>query len=100
MEIKKAETEKGLQISLVGRLDAVTSPEFQSVVEEIFKSAIEELIFDFNDLEYVSSAGLRIILNAQKLAINNNCKLKIINVNTDVMDVFKITGFDDFLTIE
>ena len=100
MEIKKVEKEKWVQISLIGRLDAITSSQLQLALDEIFKSTIEELVFDFKELEYVSSAGLRIILNAQKLALSIRCKMKLINVNSDVMDVFKITGFDDFLTIE
>lgn len=100
MEIKKIEKEKGVQISLIGRLDATTSSELQLALDEIFKSNIEELVFDFKELEYVSSAGLRVVLNAQKLALNISCKMKLINVNKDVMDVFKITGFDEFLTIE
>ena len=100
MEIKKVEKEKWVQISLIGRLDATTSLQLQLALDEIFKSTIEELVFDFKELEYVSSAGLRIILNAQKLALSIRCKMKLINVNSDVMDVFKITGFDDFLTIE
>ncbi len=100
MEIKKVEKEKSVQISLIGRLDATTFSELQLVLDEIFKSKIKELVFDFKELEYVSSAGLRILLNAQKLALNNSFKMKLINVNKDVMDVFKITGFDEFLTIE
>ena len=100
MKIKKVENERCVQISLIGRLDATSSSELQLVLDEVFKSTIEELTFDFKELEYVSSAGLRIVLNAQKLALNNSCKMKLINVNKDVMDVFKITGFDEFLTIE
>ena len=100
MKIKKVENERCVQISLIGRLDATSSSELQLVLDEVFKSTIEELTFDFKELEYVSSAGLRIILNAQKLALSIRCKMKLINVNSDVMDVFKITGFDDFLTIE
>ena len=100
MKIKKVENERCVQISLIGRLDAASSSELQLVLDEAFKSIIEELTFDFKELEYISSAGLRIILNAQKLALSNSCKMRLVNVNKDVMDVFKITGFDEFLTIE
>ncbi len=101
MEIKKVEKENGVHIiSLVGRLDTITSPELQSVLDVVFKSDVKELTLDFKELEYVSSAGLRVILNAQKLSLSTNCKMKLINVGSEVMDVFKITGFDEFLTIE
>lgn len=100
MEINQNKNGNCLQIGLVGRLDATTSPELQVVLDNDFKESIAELIFDFKKLEYISSAGLRVILNAQKTMSNNNSKMKIINVNKDVMDVFKITGFNEFLTIE
>ena len=60
---------------------------------------INELVFDFTDLEYISSAGLRVILKAQKI-MNGKGGMKVINVNESIMDVFEITGFADFLTIE
>lgn len=83
---------------LSGRLDTVTAPKFNEALEEILPTATE-LILDLEKLEYISSAGLRIILKAQKI-MSSKGKLKLIHVNKSVMEVFDITGFTDLLTIE
>ena len=82
-------------LKLEGRLDTATAPELEKCIEE----SLNELVFDFTDLEYISSAGLRVILKAQKI-MNGKGGMKVINVNESIMDVFEITGFADFLTIE
>ena len=81
-----------------GRLDTVTAPETESVIKEILPG-ITELTFDFEKLEYISSAGLRVLLSAQK-AMNNQGKMNIVNVNETIMEIFEVTGFSDILTIE
>ena len=86
------------QLKISGRLDTSTAPELESTIDACL-SGVEELIMDFEGLEYVSSAGLRVILKTQKI-MNNQGNMKIINVNDTIMEVFDITGFADVLTIE
>lgn len=86
------------QLKISGRLDTSTAPELESTIDACI-SGIEDLIIDFEGLEYVSSAGLRVILKAQKI-MNKQGSMKIINVNDTIMEVFDITGFADVLTIE
>lgn len=93
---KNAEATK-LTIAITGRIDTTTAPELESAIDEI--NGVTELVLDFAGVEYISSAGLRVILKAQK-KMNQDGKMKLINVNDDVMDVFDITGFLDILTIE
>lgn len=98
MEIIKKADGEALNIALDGRLDTMTAPQLESEVKESLEG-VKELVFDFEKLDYVSSAGLRVILSAQK-AMNKQGSMKILNVNSDIMDVFEITGFADILTIE
>ena len=86
------------QLKISGRLDTSTAPELETTIDNCI-SGVEELIIDFEGLEYVSSAGLRVILKAQKI-MNKQGSMKIINVNDTIMEVFDITGFADVLTIE
>lgn len=86
-----------LVISVSGRLDTVTAPELETFLLENL-SGVKKLIFNLKDMEYTSSAGLRIFLKAQKL-MNNQGEMIIENVQSDVMEVFEMTGFTDFLTI-
>lgn len=85
-------------LALAGRLDTVTAPELEASLTELLPTA-DSLIFNLEGLEYISSAGLRVILKAQK-ALAEKSGLKLINVPESVMEVFDITGFSDFLTIE
>lgn len=96
MEIIKTQKENALQIALSGRLDTTTAPQLEEALE---LDGVTELNFDFAKLEYISSAGLRVLLAAQKL-MNKQGEMKVKNVNSDIMDVFEITGFSDILTIE
>lgn len=98
MEIKKTVNGDELLIALDGRLDTTTAPR----LEEEIRSSIEnvkKLAFDFEKLEYISSAGLRVLLATQKI-MNKQGSMVIKNVNETVMDVFSVTGFVDILTIE
>ena len=84
-------------IALEGRLDTVTAPE----LEKELKSSLEgvsELTLDFEKLEYISSAGLRVLLAAQK-AMNKQGEMKLLHVNETIMEIFEVTGFSDILTI-
>ena len=98
MEIIKNKNGASFDVSLVGRLDTTTAPALESVVTGEL-GGISELIFDFEKLEYISSAGLRVLLAAQK-TMNKQGRMVICNVNSDIMEVFDITGFSDILTIE
>ncbi len=93
---KTMENNKAI-LSVEGWLDTNSAPELGREIEAL--SDIESLILDFDKLEYISSAGLRILLSTQK-TMNKQGSMVIKNVNEDVMDIFNITGFVDFLTIE
>lgn len=98
MEIIKQQDGEKLTIQIVGRLDTTTAPELENELNASLPG-IKELCFDLAKLEYVSSAGLRVLLAAQK-TMNNQGAMKITNVIPEVMEVFEITGFTDILTIE
>lgn len=87
-----------LTLTLSGRLDTNSSPALEAELKQSV-GGVKELIFDFSGVEYISSAGLRILLAAQKV-MNRQGSMKLIGVNADVMEVFEITGFSDILTIE
>ena len=98
MTINKKLEENVCTLEIGGRLDTVTAPELESVLKEI-PAEVTKLVLDFKELEYISSAGLRVLLSAQK-AMNKQGKMVIRNVCPDIMEVFEITGFSDILTIE
>ncbi len=98
MTINKTQEDSKLTVVIEGRLDTTTAPQLESELRSAI-SGITELIFDFTGLEYISSAGLRVLLSAQKV-MNRQGKMIIRNVNQTVMDVFDVTGFTDLLTIE
>lgn len=98
MEIRKTQEGSTLTIALVGRLGTTTAPRLEAELKTGI-GGVMELIFDFAELEYISSAGLRVILSAQKV-MNRQGSMVIRNVNENVMEVFEVTGFVDILTIE
>lgn len=98
MNIAKNQNQNELELKLTGRLDTTTAPELENELKESL-GGISMLILDFAELEYISSAGLRVILSAQK-AMNKQGKMIVRNVNSEVNEVFEITGFSDILTIE
>lgn len=98
MEIIKTQNENSLILALVGRLDTTTAPQLEAVVKESL-SGVTDLVLDFEKLDYISSAGLRVVLAAQK-TMNKQGKMIIRGVCSDIMEVFDITGFTDILTIE
>jgi anti-sigma B factor antagonist len=98
MTINKTKNGSALTIALEGRLDTITAPELEKQLQEDLQD-IDSLTFDFKGLEYISSAGLRVLLSAQK-AMAKRGIMKVSNVNEIVMEVFDVTGFTDILTIE
>ena len=98
MKIEKNLNEKNLVVALEGRLDTTTAPQ----LEEELKTGLEgvtNLVIDLSKLEYISSAGLRVLLSAFKI-MRNKGKMKVTNANELVKEVFEVTGFSDFLPIE
>ena len=85
-------------IALEGRLDTTTAPELEKELKAVIESA-DALTLDFSDLDYISSAGLRVLLSAHK-AMSKKGGMKVVNVNELVREVFDVTGFSDILTIE
>ena len=85
-------------IKLVGRLDTITAPALDKTINEDIADA-KNLVLDLKELEYISSAGLRVLLSAQK-KFGKLGYLKVINVCEEIMSVFEMTGFADILTIE
>ncbi|MBE5827823.1 MAG: STAS domain-containing protein [Butyrivibrio sp.] len=98
MTINKTANGNELTIALEGRLDTTTAPQ----LDDELKSALEgitKLEFNFEKLEYISSAGLRVLLSAQKV-MNKQGSMVIKNVNEEIQEIFEVTGFVDILTIE
>ena len=96
MNINLNKNEDKLIISLEGRLDTTTSPNLES---EYRKLDEKNIVLDLKDLNYISSAGLRVLLTMQK-EMNKKGSLEIINVCDDVLDIFEVTGFNDILNIK
>ena len=96
IEVNKSGTV--LTISPSGRLDTSTSPELQAVVSENI-DGVTDLTFDLKQLDYLSSAGLRVLMSTQKI-MNKQGEMRLINVNEDVMDIFDMTGLTDVFDIE
>ena len=98
MTINKSQKDNTLCINLEGRLDTMTAPELEAELNQSLGS-VNELIFDFSKLDYISSAGLRVLLSAHKAMVSKG-GMKITHVNEIVQEVFDVTGFSDILTIE
>jgi len=97
MKIEKQLNGAELVLTLEGRLDTTTAPELEAEIKVL--SGVESLTLDMKSLDYLSSAGLRVLLAAQK-TMNKQGKMVLRNVNETIMEVFEITGFVDILTIE
>lgn len=98
MNISKIANESSLTLALEGRLDTTTAPQLEQAINESTEG-ITALVFDLEKLQYVSSAGLRVLLAAQK-RMNKQGSMTLKNVCSDIMEVFEITGFTEILTIE
>ena len=98
MNIEKKLEGTTLTIALEGRLDTTTSPDLEETLAASL-DGVAALVFDFAKLDYLSSAGLRVLLSAQK-RMNKQGSMKLVHVNDAVKEVFEITGFADFLTVE
>lgn len=98
MNIERVVNGTALTVAVSGRLDTVTAPELETSLRDSL-NGITDLTFDFTDLEYISSAGLRVLLSTQKI-MNNQGSMKITHANEAIKDIFEVTGFVDIMTIE
>ena len=98
MTIEKKLNGTELTVTVAGRLDTSTAPQLEAALKESF-DGITKLALDFSALEYLSSAGLRVLLAAQKV-MNKQGEMVIKNVNVTIQEIFEVTGFIDILTVE
>lgn len=99
MNIRKAMENEQIVLNLNGRLDTTTAPDFQSTLLAEIKTG-KDIILDFSELAYVSSAGLRSLLTGQKAVAAGGQVMTLRHVSEEIMEVFDMTGFSDILTIE
>lgn len=98
MEITLDRKSNSIEVFVKGRLDTTMAPELEkALVSEM--EGLESLVLDFANLEYISSAGLRVLLGAQK-RMNRQGEMKVRNANEDILEIFEVTGFADILNIE
>ncbi|MGN1095158.1 MAG: STAS domain-containing protein [Eubacteriales bacterium] len=98
MTINKNQNGESLTLFIGGRLDTTTAPELEAALDSSI-DGVKSLTLDLSELDYISSAGLRVILKAQK-AMNSKGNMRVTGVNDSIMEVFEITGFVDILSIE
>ena len=98
LNINKKTEDKTMTVALEGRLDTTTAPQLETELKSELAD-ITSLVLDFEKLEYISSAGLRVLLSAQKV-MNKQGDIKLIHVNDVINEIFEVTGFSDILNIE
>jgi anti-anti-sigma factor len=99
MNIVATDKENAIVLSLSGRLDTTSAPDFQNDLMAKIETGLD-VVLDFKELAYVSSAGLRVLLMGEKAAKSKDITMKLQNVSADIMEVFEMTGFNDVLNIE
>ena len=97
MTITHTKNGSELTVTLEGRLDTTTAPELETDLKNEM-DGLTALVFDFEKLDYISSAGLRVLLSAQKV-MNKQGSMTVTNVNETILEIFEVTGFTDILTI-
>ncbi|MBO6268171.1 MAG: STAS domain-containing protein [Clostridium sp.] len=98
LNITKNQNESELTFALEGRLDTTTAPQLESELKDEL-DGVTALTLDMEKLEYISSAGLRVLLSAQKVMMKQG-EMKLVHVGETIMEIFEVTGFSDILTIE
>ena len=98
LNITKNINETELTVALTGRLDTTTAPELEKELKASL-DGVTTLVIDMTALDYISSAGLRVLLSAQKI-MNKQGEMKVVHVGETIMEIFEVTGFSDILTIE
>jgi anti-sigma B factor antagonist len=99
MEIVKSLSDGKIILSVNGKLTAATTPEFDTAIEEALGES-DALVLDFKEVSYLASAGLRVLVSAQKKLSAREGALSLVNVRSEVMDVFEVTGLDEILDIQ
>ena len=97
MTVNKNLKADALSVTVEGRIDTTIAPELEKEIKDSL-DGVKSLVLDFEKVEYISSAGLRVLLSTQKI-MNKQGEMKLINVNSDIMEIFEVTGFSDILTI-
>lgn len=100
MEIRRTIGEDTITLEVEGRLDTVTSSQLEQEVSEVFEEEKSNIVFDFTSLEYISSAGLRVLLASQKQVNSLGTEMRIVGANDVVKEIFEITGFSDIMQID
>ena len=98
MKINKTQENGKITLALDGRLDTATAPSLQEVLIPAINE-VSEVILDFSDLAYISSAGLRVLLMGEKATKSGDSKMTLTNVSEEIMEIFDMTGFADMLNI-
>ena len=98
LNISKTREDSKLCVAVEGRLDTTTAPELEASLKEDLEN-VTDLVIDLSDLEYISSAGLRVLLAAQKTMMKQG-KMVVTHPNEVISEIFEVTGFSDILTIE
>lgn len=98
MKLTSTKEDGKLTVVVSGRVDTTTAPDLEKYINDNM-NGITEMVLDLKDMRYTSSAGLRVLLKVQK-TMSKQGSLKLINVCSDVMEIFDMTGFSDILTIE
>lgn len=98
MDVKKTMNGESLNVCIIGRVDTTTSPALEQELKESF-DICNDLVLDFGEVEYISSAGLRVLLSAHKV-MSKKGGMKLKNVSGDIMEIFEVTGFSSILDIE
>lgn len=96
MDLKRTTDNTTMTVAVSGRIDTSTAPEFEQGVKP-YLDGVNDLVLDFAEVNYVSSAGLRVLLSLHKIMMKKG-SMKLVNVNEEVCDVFEVTGFDEILT--
>lgn len=99
MQIKKDVSDGRLVVQIEGRIDTITAPVLERELKHSVTNEVHQLVFDFEKVEYMSSAGIRVIMVADKV-MSRQGEMKLIHVNEEVMEVLEITGLTEFLTLE
>lgn len=99
MNITKIKNNDILTVALKGRLDTTTSPQLETELEHSLTEEVQELVFDLQELEYMSSAGIRVIMASEEI-MSGRGGMKLLHVNEEIIDIFEMTGLIDILHIE
>ena len=100
MTVSKSIQNDTALLNVEGRVDTITSPQLEEYVESVMNEGIKNVTFDFNNVQYISSAGLRVLLGTQKRATGFGGVVTVLKPNDDIMEIFEMTGFVDILNIQ